>query len=128
MAVGDWRQQLHSALMELGMPFTADAIENARVTETGGELQITTTKAHSMALRQEDLNKALKHISTRPMRVKVFIGEAGADAAAPIAVAPAKGPSAAEEEAASRALANPEVQRFREVFGGEIRKVRNLKE
>jgi hypothetical protein len=27
-----------------------------------------------------------------------------------------------------RALANPEVQRFREIFGGEVRKVRNLKE
>ena len=31
-------------------------------------------------------------------------------------------------QATSRALANPEVQRFREVFGGEVRKVRNLKE
>ena len=36
--------------------------------------------------------------------------------------------TATEDEATSRALANPEVQRFREVFGGEIRKVRNLKE
>jgi len=27
-----------------------------------------------------------------------------------------------------RALANPEVQRFREIFGGEVRKVRNLKD
>jgi len=34
----------------------------------------------------------------------------------------------ADDEAAARALANPEVQRFREVFGGEVRKVRNLKE
>jgi hypothetical protein len=109
------------------MPFTADAIENARVTETGGELQIVTTKAYSMALRPEDVNKAVKHISSRPMRVKVFIGEAGAETATPIAVAPPK-TSASEEEAATRALANPEVQRFREVFGGEIRKVRNLKE
>ncbi len=110
------------------MPFTADAIENARVTETGGELQIVTTKAYSLALRLEDLNKAVKHISPRPMRIKVFIGEAGGETATPIAAAPAKGTSAAEEEAAARALANPEVQRFREVFGGEIRKVRNLKE
>src|SRR5580698_1528752 len=55
-AVGDWRQQLHSALMALGMPFTADAIENARVSEIGGELQIVTTKAYSLALRLEDLN------------------------------------------------------------------------
>jgi len=128
LAVVDWRQLLHAALTELKMPFTADAIENARVTEAGSELQIVTTKGYSMALRIEDLNKAVKHISDRPMRVKVFIGEAGAETVTPIAPAPAKGPSVAEEEAAARALANPEVQRFREVFGGEIRKVRNLKE
>ena len=128
MAVGDWRQQLHSALMVLGLPFTADAIENARVTETGGEIQIVTTKAYSLALRLEDLNKAVKHISSRPMRIKVLIGEAGSETGAPIAAPMAKAPSAAEDEATTRALANPEVQRFREVFGGEIRKVRNLKE
>jgi DNA polymerase III subunit gamma/tau len=128
VAVGDWRQQLHSALMELGLPFTADAIENARVAETGGELQIFTTKSYSLALRLEDLNKAVKHISSRPMRIKVLIGEAGSETATPIAAPAAKAPSAAEDEATTRALANPEVQRFREVFGGEIRKVRNLKE
>ena len=32
------------------------------------------------------------------------------------------------DDVTGRALANPEVQRFREVFGGEVRKVRNLKE
>ncbi len=128
VAVGDWRTQLHAALMQLGMPFTADAIENARVAETGGELQIFTTKAYALALRQEDLNKAVQRISQRPMRIKVFLSDAGAETATPIAATPAKAASAAEEEAATRALANPEVQRFREVFGGEIRKVRNLKE
>jgi hypothetical protein len=127
VAVSDWRQQLHAALMDLGMPFTADAIENSRVTETGGELQIFTTKSYSLALRPEDLNKAIKQISPRSMRLKILIGEAGPETAKPIATT-AKAPSAAEDEAATRALANPEVQRFREVFGGEIRKVRNLKE
>jgi hypothetical protein len=128
MAVGDWRQQLHAALTELNMPFTADAIENARVTESGGELHIVTTKAYSLALRPEDLNKAIRQISPRPLRPKIFIGEAGSDNAKPIAAPAAKAPSAAEDEATTRALANPEVQRFREIFGGEIRKVRNLKE
>jgi len=33
-----------------------------------------------------------------------------------------------EDDATNRALANPEVRRFREVFGGEVRRVRNLKE
>ncbi len=42
---GGWRERLHAALMELGMPFTADAIENASVVEANNELQFTTTKA-----------------------------------------------------------------------------------
>ncbi len=125
---GGWRERLHAALMDLGMPFTADAIENARLVENGGELQIFTTKAYSLALKPEDLNKAMQRLGDRPLRVRVIIGAAGADAPqeplAPLAAAP----SATEDDATARALANPEVQRFREVFGGEIRKVRNLKE
>jgi hypothetical protein len=127
-SAGDWRQRLHAALMELGMPFTADAIENARVIENGGELQVFTTKAFSLALKPDDLTKAIRHLGERVLRPRVIISAVGAMAdqapAAPLAVAP----SAAEDEATARALANPEVQRFREVFGGEIRKVRNLKE
>jgi DNA polymerase III subunit gamma/tau len=122
-ASGDWRQRLHAALMELGMPFTADAVENSQIVEAGGELQFTAGKADMLALRPEDLQKALKKISPRPMRIKVTAGSVGAPAeriAAPSA--------ATEDETTSRAMANPEVQRFREAFGGEIRKVRNLKE
>jgi hypothetical protein len=38
-------------------------------------------------------------------------------------------PPAAADEATGRALENPEVQRFREVFpGAEVRVVRNLKD
>jgi hypothetical protein len=37
-------------------------------------------------------------------------------------------PAVREGEAEARALSNPEVQRFREVFGGEVRKIRDLKE
>ena len=37
-------------------------------------------------------------------------------------------PAGRDDEVTNRALANPEVQRFREVFGGDVRKVRNLKE
>ena len=124
---GGWRERLHGALMELGMPFTADAIESARVVENAGELQVFTTKAGSLALKPDDLNKAVQRLGERPIRIKVIVGAPGdvpAEPVAPIAVVP----SAAEDEVATRALANPEVRRFREVFGGEIRKVRNLKE
>ena len=51
--------------------------------------------------------------------------------AAPTPTAPAPAPidqKAQEDETRRRALENAEVQRFREVFGGDIRNVRNLKE
>ncbi len=57
---------------------------------------------------------------------KFIIGDVAASPA-PIAAA-AAAQSRDEDEVTGRALANPEVQRFREVFGGEVRKVRNLKE
>ena len=126
MANGDWRQRLHAALMELNMPFTADAVENSKVVELNGELQFVTSASYKLALRPDDLNKALKQISSKPYRIKVTVGDAGPQAA-PLAAAPKAAPPQ-DDEATSRALSNPEVQRFREVFGGEIRKVRNLKE
>ena len=122
VAAGDWRQKLHAALMELGMPFTADAVENARIAEVKGELRVTASKGDSLALRPEDLNKAVAHITGREMRIRIIIGDPGET------VQPIEKPVADEDAATSRALSNPEVQRFREVFGGEIRKVRNLKE
>jgi hypothetical protein len=105
------------------MPFTADAVENAKIVEANGELQVTCSKSDSMALRPEDLNKAIVQLTGRPMRIKVTIGDPG-QTAQPLA----KPAAATEDDATNRALANPEVQRFREVFGGEVRKVRNLKE
>ena len=120
---GDWRQKLHTALMDLGLPFTADAVENSRVVEVNGELQITATKAYKLALREEDLRRAVSQSSPRAMRIKVIIGEPG-EAAAPIAAPAAQN----DDDATRRAMANPEVQRFQEVFDGKIYKVRNLKE
>ena len=119
---GDWRTRLHRALMELNLPFTADAVERSRIVETAGELQFTASAADKLSLRAEDIQKALQHLNARPLRIKVTVGDTG-PAAAPIAAAPKD-----DDEVTTRALANPEVQRFREVFGGEIRKVRNLKE
>src|SRR5580704_14966438 len=37
---GDIREKLHGALTELGMAFTADAIEHSQVTQTGNEIQV----------------------------------------------------------------------------------------
>ena len=110
--------------MELGLPYTADAIENSTVAEAGGELKITTGKSYKLALSEDDLRKAITHLgaaSGRPLRITIVVGEAVVPAV-PLAA------SANEDEVSARALANAEVRHFREVFGGEVRKVRNLKE
>jgi len=66
---------------------------------------------------------AAREVFGRPLRVKFAADDAG-EPAAPLTPAAGSG----EDKVTARALANPEVQRFREVFGGEVRKVRNLKE
>ena len=68
-------------------------------------------------------SRPCKLVAGKPMRIKVKIGEV---AAAPAVAAIDK--KGKEDDAKRRALENPEVQRFREVFGGEVRNVRNLKE
>ena len=123
----DWRAKIHAALMELGLPYTADAVENSRVVEANGELQFFASKADSLALAPADLGKAIRAVAGRDMRVKVKVEEGVTPETAPLAQ-PARSSENGDDEVTSRALANPEVKRFREVFGGEVRKVRNLKE
>jgi hypothetical protein len=108
--------------MELGMAFTADAIEHSEVVEANGELQFTTPKQFSIAMKPEDINQAVRRIAGKPLKIKVTIGEVATQQEVQAA------PAAQEDDLAQRALSHPEVQRFRELFGGEVRGVRNLKE
>ncbi|MDQ6705688.1 MAG: DNA polymerase III subunit gamma/tau, partial [Acidobacteriota bacterium] len=118
----EWRERLHAALMELSMPYTADAIEHSRVTASDTEIAVQTPKEYSLAINVEELQKAVRHLGGSPMRVKLNF----TDEPVPEKTAPVKKPD--DDEITTRALGNPEVQRFRELFGGEVRTVRNLKE
>jgi DNA polymerase-3 subunit gamma/tau len=119
-----WREKLHATLMELGMAFTADAIEHSEIVEANGELRFNTPREFSIAMKEADLNQAVRRIAGKPLKIKVTIGDAAAQNQDKIAAAP----GAREDDASRRALANPEVQNFRDLFGGEVRTVRNLKE
>jgi DNA polymerase-3 subunit gamma/tau len=118
----DWRAKLHGAMTGAGLNFSADAIAQSTVSLVNGELQISAPKQFVLDLGQDEIRTALKHIGFPTLRFKVNFGE--------IKTAPVSMPKPApkEDEAAERALAHPEVQRFRELFGGEVRTVRNLKE
>jgi DNA polymerase-3 subunit gamma/tau len=119
-AEGGLKARLSTALRELGMAFTADAVDRSALAESAGALEFTTPPEMALAMRPADIQKALDHLSAGKRRIKVTAGEAAAAAPAP---------GAREDEAAAAALANPEVQRFREIFpDSEVRVVRNLKE
>ncbi len=120
-ADASWREKLHSTLMELGMAFTADAIEHSLVVEADGELRFTTPNDFKLAMREADINQAVRQIAGKAMKIKVSFGDPSAQES--VAAAPRQA-----DNVAQRALDNPEVQRFRDLFGGEVRAVRNLKE
>ncbi|MDQ6678180.1 MAG: DNA polymerase III subunit gamma/tau [Acidobacteriota bacterium] len=117
----DWRHVIHGALTELGMAFTADGAEHSEFSFHEGELRILTPREFKLSMRQEDLQKAIQHAGIAVPRIKIAFGEVSAAPELAKAVP-------TEDEVTRDALANPEVQRFREVFGGEIRTIRNLKE
>jgi len=114
----DWREKLHAALMEMGMTFTADAVEHSQITEAGNALQFVTPKELLLSMKPVDLAEAVRRVSGRTYQIKVAAGEV--QPAEPVAVRQ-------QDDASRRALENPEVQRYREVFGGEVRAVRDLK-
>ncbi len=117
------KERLAAALNELGMSFTADALEHSSLVENGSEIQVTTPPEYSLTMNAADVKKALDKAQMGGRRVKILIAEVAAPEA------PALSEPAAADEAARRALEHPEVRRFREVFpGAEVRVVRNLKE
>ena len=121
----DWRAKLHGAMMETGLTFSADAVAQSEVALVNNELQITAPKQFSLDLGKEEIRTALKHLGFPDLRFKVNFGEVKS---APAALPNTPKAAPKEDEVTERALSHPEVKRFRELFGGEVRTVRNLKE
>ena len=119
----EWKERLHATLMEIGMVFTADAVEHSTVTASANELRFTTPEEFRLGMKPNDINQAVQRILGRPMKIEIATGQGSEPAATPNIVR-----KAPESETSARALANPEVKRFQELFGGQIRTVRNLKE
>jgi DNA polymerase-3 subunit gamma/tau len=123
-ATEDARGRLHAHLAKEGLTHLADAVENSHVAVAGGDLQVVTAKSYKLYFEDKQFSEAVRSVFGRSLRVQITLAEAS-DAA------PAAQPVLKKEEendTTRRALAHPEVRRFQEVFGGEVRKVRNLKE
>jgi len=111
-------------MIKAGLQFSADAMGHASAALVNNELVISAPKQFQLDLGREEILTALKQLGHPTLRFKVTFGEVAANAAPP---KPAPKP-VAQDEVTERALGHPEVQRFRELFGGEVRNVRNLKE
>jgi DNA polymerase-3 subunit gamma/tau len=130
---GDLRSRLHAALIHAKQLHLADAIEHSELAESANELVITTPKMYVAYLKQAGFESAVRGVLERAVRITIKIAEAGAGLADAESVRQAISQDAAkappEDETAQRALANPEVQRFQEIFpDSQVRNVRNLRE
>jgi hypothetical protein len=117
---------LHQWFVGNSMNHLADAVENATIEIVGGELAVAAPKSYSLYFKDKTFDQAVREVFGRPLRLKMTVGESGAPQSALPSSKPPQGTD--EDEATARAMADTEVQRFREVLGGEVRRVRNLKE
>ncbi len=116
------KQKLHASLLDLGLNFTADSVEISALAVTPGELQFTTPRSAMPGMNANDIDRAVQQVMGRAMKIRIAPGEVNVAPAAP------PPPKANDDEVTRRALDNPEVRRFQEIFGGQVRNVRNLKE
>jgi DNA polymerase-3 subunit gamma/tau len=127
----DFRSRLHAALVEARMMHLADALEQAHVAESAGELVITAPKMYQMFLKQPDFEAAAKKLAGRPIRLTLKVGEASSAAissSSPNGAAKPAAAAAGSEEATARAMEHPEVKRFQELFpDAQVRAVRDLR-
>jgi DNA polymerase-3 subunit gamma/tau len=120
----DWREKLQSAMIKAGLQFSADAMGQSNAALVNNELLIQAPKQFQLDLGREEILAALKQLGHPTLRFKVVFGDVTATPSAK--AAPKAAPP--QDEVTERALNHPDVQRFRELFGGEVRNVRNLKE
>jgi hypothetical protein len=119
----DLRAKLHGVLMNMGLAFTADAVEHSRVEEQNGVVAFVTPEDFRLAMKETDLQQAVQAVLGGGRRIRVAFGESGVTA-----LARPEG-EAGDDEAFRRALAHPEVRHFQEMFpDSQVRVVRNLKE
>jgi hypothetical protein len=107
------------------MTHLADALEHTQVTESPTELTFLTPKMYQLYIKQPDFEAVAKRVAGRAVRIVIKVGEAGQQTSAvTAALKPAQ-----QNEAAGRAMAHPDVQRFQELFpDSQVRTVRNLQD
>ncbi|MBI4902235.1 MAG: DNA polymerase III subunit gamma/tau [Acidobacteria bacterium] len=121
---GSFQDRLLKYLNDKSMSFIADAVEHSQIVEKANEIEFICDKATAFTVKSSDMAKAVEAVAKKAVKVKVTISET---VAATVAGAPSDERKLKEDEATRRALDNPEVQKYRDLFpGSEVRTVRNL--
>lgn len=127
---GDFKTDLHAALIADGLKMSADAVQQANVQVTGAEVVFTSAKSFMLGLKDAAVAKAASALLSRPVKVRIKI-----DASMAVPTSPALDADRNEAQlpgdnnVTQRALSHPGVKRFQELFpGAHVRTVRNLNE
>jgi hypothetical protein len=133
---GDLRTRLMRILIDAGDEHLADAIEHGTVEQTEKQIEIRTLADYrtSLEMDMDTLTQSLRQIAGRDVRVT--LGSNLQEGELDPSVAPATARKPAERsgkngetpgEAAGRALADPEVQKYQKLFEGQVREIRDLR-
>jgi DNA polymerase-3 subunit gamma/tau len=135
--LNDTRSRIHRALLDAKLTHVADAVEHSELRESGDELILTTPKMYQLYVKQPEFGATVQRVLGKPVKITVRITEMINNGAKAAEGSPESGPpappidvpTASNDEVTARALAHPEVQRFKEIFpDSQVRKVRNLRE
>jgi DNA polymerase-3 subunit gamma/tau len=118
------RERVHSILLGMGKDYTADGVEHSSVSVSGNEVCFVAPAEFQLSMKEQDLEEAVRQAAGRAVRIRISFSDGVVEAQKPITR-----PQQQQDSLEERALAHPEVQRFRELFpDAEVRQVRNLKE
>ncbi len=134
----DLRREVLRVLIKAGDDHLADAIEHGTIEQSGRQIEIRTLTDYRTGLEfdLDTLTQVLREIAGRDVRVSIGSNlteaELSGNPAASRSPAPASSEArgagaAAPGEAAGRALADPEVQKYKKLFEGQVREVRDLR-
>ncbi|MEZ5403490.1 MAG: DNA polymerase III subunit gamma/tau [Bryobacteraceae bacterium] len=122
---GSLKDKLLSHLRDGGLTMLVDAVEHSTVTQGPGEIRFSGPREFKLSFRDSGMRAAVHAVAGQPLRIN-FVE---AESAGPAAAAPKPAGGQIDEQAAERAMSNPEVQRFQQMFPeSQVRTVRNLKE
>ncbi len=116
------KERLLAHLNQQKKKFSADAVQNARVMESAGGVKFLAPREFVRPLQSRDIAAALNAVLGRMARIEVVQDDSIVEAKAA-----ALKPSQDDEATRERALENPQVQRYREIFkDAVVRGVRDL--